>query len=534
MEPRSESIASFLGAAATAHPDATDAAIKMLEAGGNAVDAAAAAAWALCVCEPSGSGLGGQTVLLIHFPGGHTIAVDGHSYAPDGLDRSEMSREEQQSGHRACTVPSTPATLGYIQERHGRLSQAQVMGPAIRLAEEGFPVTPLLRKQVKWCREALESCNSAAEVFLKNGKLPQVDSRLRQQRLGWTLRRVAECGTEDFYRGRIARRIVQDMEDNNGFITYKDLQDFRLPIEREPIEVHCRDHTVSSLPPPAGGIQLLLGLRLLDQCMPLDHSDPVAWHMALADAGLAVFQERSRWPIRPEEFTPSFIDWFLSKEHALEILSKNQRVRRTDLPRDEEGPGETTHLCTADAEGMVVSLTQSIQSLFGAKVMNPWLGFFYNNYLSTCPRYRHPYRLRGGALPLSNASPTIVFQRNGEGKEPILALGAAGSRRIITALLYTISGVLHRGLCLEDAIAGPRLHPFLSGNTWIEKRREIQPLIEALERRFRKVTEKASHSYSMGAVQGLQRGARGNWTAAADPRRDGTGRTSYASNGARP
>ena len=151
---------------------------------------------------------------------------------------------------------------------------------------------------------------------------------------------------------------------------------------------------------------------------------------------------------------------------------------------DDEGPGDTTHLTVADDEGNVVALTQSIQSVFGAKVANPELGFVYNNYLWTCPRYPHPNQLAPGCMPRSNAAPTIIMEQRDGRSTPVMALGAAGSRRITSALLQTISQVIDRGRAIDEAVAAPRLHGLISGKVWIEDDIATPELLARLRKRF--------------------------------------------------
>ena len=147
--------------AATAFPAATRAALRMLDRGGNAVDAAVAAAWALSVCEPSSSGLGGHTTLLIRFAGGDTVVLDGHGRAPEAASRRTIRVDRQQTGYRSCTIPMTPATLGAALERYGTLPPNVVMEPAIRLAADGFTMTELLSRHVRWCLAALRRSETA-------------------------------------------------------------------------------------------------------------------------------------------------------------------------------------------------------------------------------------------------------------------------------------------------------------------------------------------------------------------------------------
>jgi gamma-glutamyltranspeptidase / glutathione hydrolase len=235
-----------------------------------------------------------------------------------------------------------------------------------------------------------------------------------------------------------------------------------------------------------------------------------------------VFREREQSPISAAELTPSDLNRLLSEKHASEIaegICGQDSV--TVVPESGDGPGDTTHLTVADRHGNVVALTQSIQSVFGAKVAHPALGFVYNNYLRTCPRDPHPYQLNPHCMPRSNAAPTLVLRNTSSGIAPVLALGAAGSRRITSSILQVISNVLDRGQDVADAVAAPRAHALLSGKVWIEQPAASQQLLPRLERRFSEVRIRSPHDYAMGCVQALQWLPDGTVLGAADPRRDG-------------
>lgn len=518
---------------ATAYPHATQAAREILDVGGNAVDAAVAAAWALSVCEPSGSGLGGQTTLIVHRHDGGNVVIDGHSHAPARASLARISESQQASGYRACTIPSTPATLGFAQYRYGTLAPGRVLEPAIRLAEHGYPISRLQRRQIRLCLAELRISGSH-RVFFERGRMLREGQLLKQRALAATLRRLADAGCDDFYDGRLARWIARDMKAHGGLISRKDLAECALPVEREPIAVDYRNHRVLAVPPPGGGVQLLQALKVIDHLTPDGFGlSSDAWYEAMADVVYAVFAFRDRWPIHAANFTPSVRRWLLGDDLAGELADA---IRCTSLHESlevgDEPPGDTTHLSVADAQGNVVALTQSIQSLFGSKVVHPKLGFFYNNYLVTCPRYRHPSQLAGGCMPRSNVTPTLVMGKGsarpdstGDGPRtpgPFLAIGAAGSRRIISSTLQVLSGVLDRGLSLDEAMAEPRIHALLNGNAWVEKNALTDHLHERLSRRYRKLKIKKTLSYAMGAVQAIQCHDDGNASAAADPRRDGT------------
>jgi gamma-glutamyltranspeptidase/glutathione hydrolase len=510
--------------AVAAFPDASRAAVGILRA---------AAAWALAVCEPSGSGLGGQTTLLIYSAEGRSVVIDGHSYAPEAASKERLTRAQQKKGYGAATVPSTPATLEFARQRYGLLSREQVMEPAIRLAHDGYAITRLQRRQLSWCRQVLRESPCTAKLFLKDGRSYKVGDVFRQPELANTLRRLSRHGIEDFYHGQIARTIACDMKEHGGLITEKDLADCTLPVERSPISVDYRGCRILTVPPAGGGMQILLALKIIQQLVPSGAAGTESWYEAVAEATHAVFCERDRFPVHPRDLTDSLYEWLLSPRRVGQIAGAI-RSSADDAPAgpDVEEPGETTHLCVADKQGNVVSLTQSIQSLFGAKVANGELGFLYNNYLTTCPRRAHPYQLGSHCIPRSNAAPTVVLAKGRRGPSesaaddsnalrPVLALGAAGSRRITSAILQVITNVVDRGMSLEQAIAFPRVHALKSRKVYIERPAVTESLLKTFEERFRMVKVKASQSYAMGALQAIEFREDGSLVGAADPRRDG-------------
>jgi gamma-glutamyltranspeptidase/glutathione hydrolase len=521
------------GVVTAAFPAAAAAGAELLRSGGNAIDAACAAAWALAVCEPGESGLGGQTTMLIRLSDGRIVVVDGHSRAPEGLTRGKCGRRSQRRGYKATTVPSTPITLGEAQRKYGRRSLADAMGPAIELALNGYRITSLQRRLLRWSSKFFEPSSAAAKLFLRPDGTPyRIGEVFRQPALGATLGRLARDGVQAFYEGPMADELIADMTGNGGLLSRKDLRTLRLPVEREPLSIEHKDRIVVSLPPPGGGGQVLLALQIL-WGLGVDLDNPAEWYLAVASATQAAFRERERWPDHPADMTPSLARWLVSAERAERLIRKLKEdwaspgIRPPD-PTDSAGEsGNTTHLCAADREGNVVSLTQSIQSVFGAKVAHPTLGFVYNNYLSTCPRSPHRYRLGPGSLPQSNAAPTIVLRRV-EGSDtsahpprPVLALGSAGSRRITSSVVQVLSAVEDRGLSLANAVSMPRAHALLSRSVWVEEGIPGGQTLSRLRSRFANVRVLPNANYKMGAVQAISWDARGQMTGAADPRRDG-------------
>jgi len=508
-------------AIATAFPCATTAGLDILRGGGNAVDAAVAAAWALCVCEPSASGLGGQTVLLVHDADGQTTVIDGHSCAPAAASLRTISPSEQRRGYRAATIPTTPATLDWAQQRYGGLSRQQVMAPAIRIAEAGYPITALQHRQARWVADHLRA-SSAAELFMPENVPPPVGFMFRQPELAATLRRLAEQGIEDFYRGALAREIANDMRSHGGLITDQDLAGCGPPAERAPISTTYGGFRVLTVPPPGGGAQLLAALNVLARLAPEGCEEDRRQAIALATS--AVFRERDLNPFAPldpagdDEGSP--LSAAYARRLAAGISARRDEALRVTQPAEE--PGDTTHLSVCDRHGNIVLLTQSIQSVFGAKVAHRRLGFLYNNYLCTCPRTPHEHALRGGCRPRSNVSPTLVMGTGAGRGRPVLALGAAGSRRIISALLQVVIGVLDRDLDVAEAVAAPRVHGLRGRKVWIERPAASEELLDRLQRRGREPIVKPARDFAMGSVQALRLFPDGSVRGAADPRRDGT------------
>lgn len=502
--------ASRSGVVATQHYRATETALEILSDGGNAIDAAAAAAFALGVCEPAASGLGGQTMAVVHSASlGRTVALDGSSRAPNRAAPGTLSGPERLRGHRATTVPSTPATLGYLVEHFGSLPLSRILEPAIRLAEEGIAVTELLhrlmRREAKHLRE-----RSAASVFLKDGARPHpVGAQLRQPALAATLRRLAKVGIEDFYTGRIARAIGADMAHNGGLLHRDDLAQVPWPVERKPVAARVGANRFLTMPPPGSGRTLLQMLHLAEQ-LPFDRWGPDSPRGA---AMLVDVIRRANLDRRDRPFDPTFYAQvpekrMLTEEYAQEIAREiRKRVRTT---------GETTHLSTMDAAGNAVALTQSIERVFGSCELSPEVGFLYNNYMSAFEYedITHPYYLRPNAVPWASVAPTIAVRRS----RPILAIGSPGSERITSSVLQVLLRL--RRQSPYDAVAAPRLHCSLTGKVSLEASRMRDDIPRALEQLGFTIDAREPWSFYLGCVQLAMRDGK-ELVAVADPRRDG-------------
>ncbi|RMH24056.1 MAG: gamma-glutamyltransferase [Planctomycetota bacterium] len=510
------------GLVAAGFPDAARLGAEALRRGGNAADAACAAAWALAVCEPAESGLGGQAFAVVAWPDGRAEVVDGSSRAPRRAARSSVSREQQSAGRRASTVPSAPAALDDLQRRFGRFDPADALGAAAELADAGHRLTPLQSRQVRWTADALSADPLARRLFFGDDGSPKAPgARIRQPELARTLRRLADAGVDDFYRGETARAIAEDQARAGGLIDARDLAAVAGPAHPPPLEIEWAGRRVVSAPPPSGGATTLLALLLLERFEARTDAPSLTDRaIAIARAGRAALRERDRWPDHPDDLTESIRRWLVSRERADAVFTRSVADDAPGADARSE-TGDTTHLCAADGEGMTVSMTLSIQSVFGAKVMCQPAGFFYNNSLTTCPRSPHPYRLAVGAAPRSNASPLVLLAERPGGWTPEFALGAAGSRRMIAALLRTLEAACVHGDSLPEAIRAPRIHAPVSRGVWVER-----PLLRRIDRdRLTRacgpITVLPRLAYKAGAVHAVRRLPDGRVAGAADPRRDG-------------
>jgi len=502
------------GMVSTQHYHATEAGVAMLEAGGNAVDAAVAAAFALGVVEPAASGLGGQTMMLLHLEEtGRKFCLDGATRAPHRTPPGEMERAEQLRGHRATTVPSTPAVLGHALKHYGTKPLEEVLAPSIRLAEQGYRISPLQHFLTR--RELAHiKVHSAAQFLLRGGKSSYpIGALFRQPTLAATLRRLAEAGVEDFYQGEIARKIHADMEANDGLIRDDDLAQIPWPTERRPLATHFGPLRVFTFGPPGAGRTLIEAINLLSQ-FPESQLDPDTPRGALLLAHVIRKANLDRSD-RPED--PALFSQELELGEDITHLDYAKRVAKR-IKKRIKTQGETTHLSVMDRDGNAVALTQSIERVYGSFSASPELGFLYNNYMSAF-EYQditHPYYLRPNAVPWASVAPTIVFK----GQRPWLAVGSPGSERIVSAILQVLLR-LECGANPFDAVEAPRLHCSIKGKVSLEATRMRDDIPRVLRRHGFDIDVRDPYSFYLGCVQlVLREGA--EFVGVADPRRDGS------------
>ncbi len=516
------------GMVASGFPDATNAGARILAEGGNAVDAACAVGFALGVCEPQASGLGGQTVALLHFDG-QTTAIDGSSRVPSLAHTERIERQrELRLGYRATTVPSTPATLGWLHSRYGRLPWSEIIAPAIEIARDGYAITALQRDlQERELRYFLRPFGrTAARYFLKHGETPYESGDIfRQPDLANLLELIARGGVEAFYQGDVAEQIDRDMREHDGFLRADDLALIPWPIVRRALRRRYRGVTLATMPPPGAGRVLLLVMMMLNHLKTVALRDvtPENLHF-LAESLRKAFLRRIDRPYDPNSYAQVQNKVLLSRHYARGLADSIRDDIDASLPTvdpEVDEFGETTHFSVMDADGNAVAVTQSIELVYGSKAAADGLGFLYNNYLSALDTEEpsHPYYLRPGAVPWSTAAPTIVFHD----RQPWIALGSPGSERIFSSLAQVLSRIVDGSYPLDAAIDAPRIHCSVGGQISLEAERFDPAVVERLREAGYRIDEHDAYAFYLGCVQAvLRRQSGAGFQGSADPRRDGS------------
>lgn len=514
----------FAGAVSSATPQATDAGIEILEGGGNAIDAAIAVSLALGVSEPAGSGIAGQTVMLAWKPGAAPFVIHGTTWSPRKLP-ADATREQLVYGRTAAAVPSTMRVLGLAHERFGSgvVDWARLVEPAITIAREGFEIGPFRAHAFRHYQDLLRKQPEAAAIFLApDGRPWQEGERFTQPRLAVTLERLAAAGAMDFYTGELADAIATDMIDHGGWITAQDLAEFPEPRIVAPLRGEYRGHDVLTLPPPFGGWVVLQILNVLSEFPQAALSTPSAErNLALIDALAVGHGARRASPVRDYAAADATVGGRTDPAAAAEGLAR----WRSEWPG-----GETTHFTVIDGDGMVVTVTQSIDSYFGARVVHPELGFLYNNYMQgfQVEDPQAPYYLETRQMPKSSMSASILLR---DGK-PVMALGSPGSARIISAVAQVSSYWIDVERDIKAATGAYRVHVVPPGRAYVEGE-SVEPELMAglanrgltLRRPTYGVSDRQLDPY-FGGVHALAL-ENGQWTGAADPRRDGTVRLAW-------
>ncbi|MCY4611481.1 MAG: gamma-glutamyltransferase [Gammaproteobacteria bacterium] len=458
-------------ALASAHPAATEAGLEILNAGGNAFDAAVAVSAVLGVVEPYGSGLGGGGFFLLHDSArNHTTMLDARERAPLAAHRDlyldadgNVDRDRALNGPLAAGIPGIAAAWGHLAEHYGQLPLAHTLEPAIRYAQNGVPLNPELERAMTARAEVLLRY-PASSIFTPGSPALSSGTRIVQTDLASTLGLLAEQGAQAFYRGPLAETLVAEVQDSGGIWSRQDLEQYQV-VEREPITIHWRNaEIVTVAPPSATGVMLAQVFHMLGEDW-LDGGDHDARIHRLIEALRRAYLERARHLGDPDHVDVP-VQQLTSVEYARKLMADfdpEHATRSKSLYATEPEAGHTTHFSILDRDGNWVSATLSINGLFGSGFVVPGTGVLLNNEMddfSAKPGTPNLYGLVGseanaiapGKRMLSSMAPTAVYHANS-----LALLGTPGGSRITTMVMQGILQFL-QGADAESLVTSPRLH----------------------------------------------------------------------------
>lgn len=454
---------------ATEHPLAVDAGVEILADGGNAVDAAIAAAAAIGVVNPLSSGIGGGGFMLIYdAPTGKAHTLDYRETAPAASTPTALQQRGVQKltdGALSVGVPGSPAGLSAAHGRFGSLAFDRVLAPAIRYAEQGFRIQGHLARGITRQQKLLAQDPELAAVFLHDDGTPRAEGeQLRQLQLAATLRTLAQDGAAPFYEGPIAAAIADAIAARGGILTATDLRAYRVQW-RTPLRGTYRGRIIITMPPPSSGGIILEALNVLApyDLRALGRGSPTYLHL-LASTMQAVFADRARY-----YGDPAFVDVplarLLSPGHAQEIRQRLSTTTVLDVTDGGETDAGTSHISVTDAAGNAAAVTTTINTSFGSGIVASGTGIILNNEMADfnlTPGATNIFGLVGtaanvigpGKRPLSSMSPTVILHR---GRAEIV-IGGSGGPMIITGILQTLLGLIDFGLNAKTATSAPRIH----------------------------------------------------------------------------
>ena len=531
---------------------ATEAGVQALREGGNAIDAAVTTGFALAVTLPRAGNLGGGGFMVVHLADtDKTITINYRETAPaaahrdlfldeDGNADADRSRKSLQ----ASGVPGSVAGLCLALEKYGTIPLERAIAPAIELAEQGFVVSEDLANTLRPLLPGMRKTSPAAAAAFsrQDGTAFEAGDRIAQPELAATLKRIAEHGPDDFYRGETARRLVAYMgaeqHQPKGLITLEDLDKYQ-PHVTEPVTADYRDFQIATMPPPSSGFVLLQILRLLEP-HDLRASGPnsaASIHL-FSEACKLAYADRTRY-LGDARFTDVPLQTLLSTDYLGERgklidpdkVTKSEELAAGDIelePKPDRESSETTHYSVMDRFGNAVSTTTTLNFSYGNRHMAPGTGFLLNNEMDdfvSKPGEPNAFGLLGGKANsiepgkrmASSMCPTIVFRRTENGRRPFLVTGSPGGSRIITTVAQVISNVIDHQMNVAAATHAPRVH-----HQWYPDELRIEP---GLSPDTLRLLEQRGHGISlqstMGSTQSILTLDGERFSGSSDPRRVG-------------
>ncbi|MGZ5920311.1 MAG: gamma-glutamyltransferase [Rhizomicrobium sp.] len=516
------------GMAVSSQRDASKAGADILAAGGNAIDAAVAIGYALAVTHPCCGNIGGGGFATIHLANGKDTFINFREKAPAAAsanmyldDKGNVIPGLSLHGYKAVGVPGSVMGFQKMLDEYGTMKRAQVMAPAIKLADEGYVLQEGDVRTYGFATEAFSKEPNVAAIFLNHGQPWKVGETLVQKELAATLKEISAQGPDVFYKGDIAQRVADASKANGGLLTMKDFADYTVT-ESAPLYCSYRGYRIISSPPPSSGGASMCEILNILSAYPMDKM-PV--HSAksvhlMVEAMRHAYVDRN-FSLGDPAFVKNPLDKILSTKHAAEIRAHIDPVKAT--PSDQVKIGvaphesdQTTHYSVVDKAGNAVSVTYTINGGFGSQVIAGNTGFFLNNEMDDFTSKVGAPNLFGlvqgdnnsiqpGKRPLSSMSPTIVT-KNGK---IFMVTGSPGGSRIITITLESILNVIDHKMDIQAAIDTPRIHhQWMPDTIYIEEGAVTPEVRKELESAGYKFTENRSWGSDEGIIIGVKNGKR--------------------------
>lgn len=446
---------------------ASEAGVKILKSGGNAIDAAIATAFALNVVAPGWSGLGGGGFIVAYMSNTEeTVAIDYRETAPSQIQEyrlrpdGKVENEANAVGYKSVAVPGTLAGLSLTLNDYGTMSLKEILEPTITYAKNGFRVTRFWHRCVKsnlsGALDKISQFPETAKVLTKNGHVYEFGKNMVLRDLGRTFRKIAEAGPYVFYNGEVADIIANDMAENDGWIKKEDLIKYEAKTRR-PILGAYRGYEIVSMPPPSSGATLVEILNILEDfdLKELCHNSPETIHL-IVEAITIAFTDRKKYVADPK-FVSIPTDELTSKEYAARLrreMDDHKAKKNTSFDLlDEEQAGSTAHLSVIDGQGNMVSLTESLECFLGSGVTISNTGLLMNDHMHDFDlNAKSPNCIKPNKRPLSNMAPTIIMKDG----SPYMVIGSAGGQSIIPSIIQVIVNTIDFDMTPQEAIESPR------------------------------------------------------------------------------
>ncbi|MFT4771765.1 MAG: gamma-glutamyltranspeptidase/glutathione hydrolase [Cryomorphaceae bacterium] len=534
-----KSLDSLKAGVACAHPVAARIGAEILESGGNATDAAVAVQWALAVCFPEAGNIGGGGFMVMRRNDGLAATLDFRERAPIGAfaelflgPDGEVAEGISLNTRLAAAVPGSVAGIYVMHDKFGSLKMSYLLQPAIEIARNGFSITATQAQKLNENREKFETRNRFPTAFVKETPWVEGDT-LIQTELANTLTRIKEKGPTEFYNGETAQLILDEMGEGRGLITERDLKNYQ-PQWRNPIKFSFDNFQVISIPPPSsGGIALeqMFKMGKMLKVDSIEHNSVEYLHFN-TEIERRVYADRSMHLGDPDYYDIPYKE--LTDSTYLATRLENFRYRATLSSRVSHGnieqvseSMETTHLSVVDEEGNAVSITTTINGLYGSRIVVSGAGFLLNNQMddfSSKSGTPNMFGLVGGKANsiepgkrmLSSMTPAIV-EKDGE---LFLVAGSPGGSTIITSVYQTIANCTYYDMDLKDAIAAPKFHSqWLPDKIFLERDRFPQDVINMLENKGHEI----DYYNTLGRVDAIKVSDNGMLEVCGDPRGDDVG-----------